>query len=34
MRFEGEMLMSTGNIYRGFFKDDKFSGHGMLLMSA
>jgi len=34
MRLEGEMLMSGGNIYRGSFKNDQFSGHATLLISA
>ncbi len=33
MRHDGEMVMQNGNIYRGGFKDDKFSGLGMLLNS-
>jgi hypothetical protein len=33
MRHEGEMAMANGNIYRGPFKDDKFSGQGLLLNS-
>jgi hypothetical protein len=33
-RFEGEMLMASGNIYRGNFKDDKFSGHARYLLSS
>ena len=31
-RHEGEMSMANGFTYRGGFKDDKFSGQGMLLM--
>lgn len=32
MRHEGEMTMANGMCYRGGFKDDKFSGSGLLLM--
>ena len=32
MRSEGEMKMHNGDIYRGPFNDDKFSGMGMLLL--
>lgn len=32
-RIEGEMLMVSGNIYRGKFSDDKFSGYGMYMLN-
>lgn len=31
IRQEGDMHMANGNIFRGTFKDDKFSGQGLLL---
>jgi len=32
-RVEGDMLMASGNIYRGRFSNDKFSGQAMYMLS-